>query len=106
MDFAAIDEHVQVVQKINRIMRVHNKKLRTRLLEAQRQMDDVFLELDSTPSLAEEALEKIRTLGGIACGPDDYDTIVKVAVFSLANPVIVVERSKDVTPTGQSQFSD
>jgi hypothetical protein len=106
MDFAAIDEHVQVVQKINRIMRVHNKKLRTRLLEAQRQMDDVFLELDSTPSLAEEALEKIRTLGGITCGPDDYDTIVKVAVASLANPIIVVERSKDVTPTGQSQFSD
>lgn len=83
IDFVAIDEHVQVCQKLNRVIRVRNKRLRTQLLEAQRQMDDVFLALDSTPTLAEEALEKIRTLGELQCDAGDYDSVVKLVLDKL-----------------------
>lgn len=77
------DEHISVVQRHNRAVRMVNRNLRRILSRLQNETDYKVAVLMDTSSQAEEALEKIRVLGGIDCSPDDYDTIIAVCVATL-----------------------
>ena len=82
-------EHVDVLQRLNRAVRRRNKQLRTVLTHVRTYTDATVAELFDAPNEANLALEKIRTLGGINCDPDDYDTVVKVCVAALNQAPIV-----------------
>jgi hypothetical protein len=77
------EDELQVVRHHNRVVRKVNKLLRTAQKKAQEDMDNMFLELCSMDMEAELAMEKLRTLGQIECGPRDYDKIVEVCLAAL-----------------------
>jgi coenzyme F420-reducing hydrogenase beta subunit len=98
-------EHVEVLQRLNQVVRRRNKQLRTAVVSTRLYADAVVTQLCEAPSAAQNALEKIRTLGGINCGPDDYDTIVEKAIQARNMIGFSQERSesgiKGAAPIGQ-----
>ena len=78
------DEELQVLRQQRRAQRSVNKQLRRVMRHFQNHNDELFLELCNADSFAQVALEKIRTLGGIECGPSDYDLIVDKCLTALS----------------------
>jgi hypothetical protein len=76
-------ERSEVLQRLNRAVRRRNTQLRTALTHTRTYTDSVIADLFDAPSDAQNALEKIRTLGKLECGPDDYETIVAACVEAL-----------------------
>lgn len=84
------DEQNAVLRQHNRALRSVNRQLRRLVKKSQDTADATFLELcasevlDTDPQAsAEAALEKLRTLGGIDCGPEDYSLVVERCLEAL-----------------------
>jgi hypothetical protein len=89
------DEHIDVLRHHNRVQRRVNQALRRTLQEHRNRADENFIALCTTKTEAQEALEKLWTLGEINCGPEDYDTIVEHCLEAL----------RQVNPIDQSDIS-
>ena len=77
------EEEVEVLRHHNRAQRSVNKQLRRAVKHFQNHTDELFLELCDSDTESQLALEKIRTFGGLECGPSDYSYIVDSSVRAL-----------------------
>lgn len=77
------DEENDVLRRHNRALRAVNKRLRSVIQRLRESKDAMVIALCETQTESEFALEEIRTLGGINCGPGDADTIVAESIKAL-----------------------
>ena len=80
------DEHVLVIRRQNRVLRKVHRTLRRAVRDAQHRADETFAQVCEVKTEAELAMEKLWTLGGFSCGPQDYDYIVESCLRAL-NPI-------------------
>jgi len=77
-------EEVEVLRHHNRAQRSVNKQLRRAIKHFQNHTDELFLELCDSGTEAQLAMEKIRTFGGLECGPNDYSYVVDKCIEALS----------------------
>ena|ERR1022692_828067 len=77
------DEHIDVVRHHNRILRKANKALRNTHNKLQEQADENFKQVCETQTESDHAIEELWMRGELECSPQDYSTIVELAVEAL-----------------------
>jgi hypothetical protein len=74
---------VSVLRKNNRIRRESEKRLRRILEDQTKRMDLMFTVLCDVDTTAQNAIQEIWERGGLACSPDDVQSIIDLTVEAL-----------------------
>jgi hypothetical protein len=74
---------VEFVRHRNRVLRRANKVLRNTNFNLQKQADENFAAIVETKTESELAIEELWMRGELQCSPEDYYTIVELAVEAL-----------------------
>jgi hypothetical protein len=77
------DDQLSVVRHHNRVLRTVHKTLRNALKLQQEKADSNFIEICETKTEAELAIEELWMRGELDCSPQDYQTIIELAVAAL-----------------------
>lgn len=79
----ALSEEVVRLRRTNKILRISNSSLRSKIQALKEDKDEVFLALCETDKAAEAALGELWGSGEMDCGPEDYDWMVEQALIAI-----------------------
>lgn len=68
------------IRRHNRALRAVNRGLRRKIERMQEHSDSAFLALCESDQPAEQAMSELWEKAGLICSPEDYDSIVEMAV--------------------------